>query len=405
MYMTKGKIRLFFIITTTYLGMLSYYEGINQLLSYLIIVVFMVFSSMNILGSFSKSEFRKLISKQSLVLILLAVIIIVQLVNSIEGELTIFDAMKVVIFPVSFFYSCILAPAFLVKNNYVNAFYKCLLFPGICLSICTIIISLSTAFTYGSVNLTTLQTAQFNVVHPVIDSNYQGAIAAIACIICLFFIAVKKVNKLVYSFLFIVGLLNIVILASRASLLAILICTIISLFLYGSKKIRFLLLIIMIIVALMYSFIKNSIYQNSIIYDNIFDADRGSTGRIEIWIEILQKSSQKLFTGYGNNLIEIKSLGPHVNLVSSHNSFIDFLAINGVFSLLIYSVILFKGFIKSSSTVIENPSFLLIICILVIMNFTTHNLGGISYIPQILGILLGLIVLHKKPQNISRGNP
>ncbi|WP_166462484.1 O-antigen ligase family protein [Psychrobacillus vulpis] len=346
-----------------------------------------------------KSELRGLINRQSLICLLLMVTILVQIINGIEGEITINDAIKFALFPLSFLYCCILAPNFLLKNNYENTFLKFLIYPGIFLSLITLITSFITALSYGGIDLTTLQTAQFNIVHGLFDSNYQGAVVAVSSVVCIYLLFKNKGNKLYYSLILMVNILNLIVLASRASLLSLALCIIIAIIVYGSRKIKFLLLSGVAICGILYCYYNNSIKLSPIFYYNIFDAERGSTGRIDIWKEILQKSTQKVFTGNGNNTLEITSLDLHNNLSSSHNSFIDFFAINGGIVLILYLIVLLIGVFKSFNHAKESAVFLVFICIFVLMNFTTHNLGGVSYVPQILGILLGIIFIHVKKKS------
>ncbi|MGE7771277.1 O-antigen ligase family protein [Viridibacillus arvi] len=300
------------------------------------------------------------------------------------------------IFPLSFLYGCILAPNFLIKNNYEETFFKFLIYTGTFLSIITLITSFITAFSCGSIDLPTLQTAQFDKVHSLIDSNYQGAVVAVSSVVCIYFLFKRTEKKLFYLFILLLNILNLLVLASRASLLSVAICVSIALILYSTKGMKWILFLSGAICGLLYAFYKNSIELSPVLYYNIFDAERGSTGRLELWKEILEKSTQKIFTGYGNNVLEISTQVPYANLSSSHNSFIDFLAINGGILLILYVFIMLRGVLKAFYRSKESPAFLVFICILVLMNFTTHNLGGVSYIPQIIGILLGFAFIPSR---------
>lgn len=396
MYISKKRLSLTLIIITTCFGMLSYIQQINNSLAYFIIIVIMLTCSVNLLVNLKKQELINLINHQSIICMHLIVIILIQIINGLEGEVSITDALKIALYPLSFLYACILVPNFLLKNNYKDIFLKFLIYPGTLLSILTLIISSKVSLTYGAINLPNLQTAQFYYVHSFLDSNYQGAVVAVSTVSCIFYLFQKKENKIFYSSILFVNITNLIVLASRASLLAVVLCFLLAIILYISKEKKYLILLSLAIGGIIFLYFKKTIEISPLFYYNIFDAERGSTGRLEIWKEILEKSSNKLLTGSGSNTIEISSLGPYVDLSSSHNSFIDFLSINGLIALLIYVIVIINGVRKSMYFAKNNAIFIVLICIFILMNFTTHNLGGISYVPQVFGILLGLSILPEK---------
>lgn len=395
MYISKSRTTLIFIILCAVLGLLSYLNFVNIMLAYFFIIFVLLLNCFILISNLSKSELRNLIYQQKMIWFLLIVLFLAQVINSIEGELTLNDAVKVSLFPLTFLYTCSLVPAFLIKFSFERIFLKSLIYPGIILSVFTIIACFLKSTIYGGLNLTSLQAAQFYTIHSFFDSNYQGAVVAISTVICIYFLLEGKGNRGIYLCFLLLNISNLIVLASRASLLAVAICILLSIFIYGSKKIKVILLFSFLIIGCLQIFNIEKIRISPVVYHNILDAERGSTGRIQIWYEILQISSKRLFTGYGNNNLEFKSLGPYEKLSSSHNSFLDFLAINGAFALIVYVLVLVIAFWKSSLLVKQSPLFLLLVCIFILMNFTTHNLGGVSYVPQVLGILLGLSFMKK----------
>ncbi|KMY52979.1 hypothetical protein AC623_02390 [Bacillus sp. FJAT-27231] len=394
MHVLLKNVKFSFICLILLLGLLSYVQPIVQMISYSIIALVMGVFCFLLMKDTSKQEFKYLIHQQVIIIALLYVIIFIQLINSIRGDLDAVSTLKLMFYPISFFYSCLFVPWFILKAKMEMKFLHLLIYTGLCLSIYTLIYSI--IMTGGSLNIPSLQTAQFLYIHPLIDSNYQGAVVSISSVLCLYMLFIKRRLKIIYALFFIINFFNLIILSSRASMLAVIICLFLLILLLGSKLLKVLTVLTGVSLIAFYPLLKNFIYANSILYNNIFDAERGSTGRLEIWGEIWRRVSHSLLTGIGTNKIEVEVAGYYVQ--SSHNSFLDFLMVNGLVVFCLYVVIFMIAVFKSILKIKYNPFFFVLICILVIMNFTTHNIGGVSYIPQILGILLGLIYIPKESE-------
>ncbi|MFK2825936.1 O-antigen ligase family protein [Bacillus sp. B190/17] len=346
-----------------------------------------------LLKGLSKQELKYVINRQVIIMILLYAIIAIQLINSITGQLGVSGMLKGLFYPISFFYTCLLVPHFILKMKMESRFAHLLIYTGLCFSAYTLIYS--GMMSIPSFDIPSLQTAQFIYVHSLIDSNYQGAIVSISSVMCLYMIFIKHPMKIVYLMIFSINFFNLIVLSSRASMLAVMISLFLFIFLLGSRLLRASTIAALLLIIICYPMWQGFIFSNDVLYNNVFDAERGSTGRVEIWKEVWGRVSNHIMIGMGSDKIEVEVAGYYVQ--SSHNSFLDFLISHGFVVLCLYVIIFIIAIVKSISTIKYEPFFFILISLLVIMNFTTHNVGGVSYIPQVLGILLGFIYIQRKP--------
>lgn len=394
---SKYKLGFLSIIITLMLGIGAYVSSLNQLYLYIMTGFFILLSSILCLSCLKKEDLKNPITQNLLVWLLIITILVIQLANSLLGKLSIEGGFKALGMPLAIMYSVIIVPTFLYRFNLFKTLLKFFSLAGSFIALTSII------YTFQSVDLSNitfvkLQYYQWLNFDHIIDSNYQAAIETISTISAVY-LFLQKGQKWWWLSVFLLNMLGMLIAASRASLLAVAVSLFIYFYFSLRTKAKVFLLTVTSIISLLIIINYSSLIEIHFI-NQILDLDRGSTGRLELWSTAIEVIMNYPLNGIGSNsfILTTQSLSRS----SSHNSFLDYMINNGVVAGLIYialiGYVLIQMWKQKSRTVAHLIS--MVIGVIVVMMFTTHNIGGISYMSQIVGIIIGTILIHSKKNSI-----
>jgi O-antigen ligase len=177
---------------------------------------------------------------------------------------------------------------------------------------------------------------------------------------------------------------------SRAAYLALVVAAMTG-YLSGVGRLKkfFALVVLLALGMVVADFLWNSDSAN-----RFLEVQRGMTGRWGLWKYAVKKIAERPLLGWGvGNVGDLVRAGPGY-WASTHNSFLDFALMFGVPTTLLYLVFLFFCMWRIPGLPID-PSERRVLfgtCtgLLVIANFTTHTLGGVSFGSLSLGVFLGM---------------
>lgn len=263
---------------------------------------------------------------------------------------------------------------------------------------CSILSVISIILNYSNKNFIVNEIIFGNTNGLFLNENSLGISAAIGFLVCIYLISIYKKSKItpLYCILASIELITIYFSTSRSALL-IFIAIIIVFLLYNIKNtlLKIIILISPLIITL-----------SSIFFENDYLISF-TTRRNELWISAYEVVKHYLFTGIGNNnLVEmVHSVRPETYLPGLetgglHNIYMQILTTNGLFSLLLFLLIIgfsiFHILNKTNNETSEKFLLIIIIGILLINLFESNLFYSNSFISVFFWTYLGYTISIKK---------
>jgi len=388
-------ILIFWIIVTATL--LPYLEHVQKALSYVIASGVVVFLSLFLLIASKRFRIFQSISKKSPHFWLFFLFLLTsQYLAVLLGLLDFWSLTKITGYLVIGIIGYFILPT-VIKKEQIWAFWMFLAVIGGVFSFIGLVIVLR-----GELNLFGLHWEPTPWLIPTLgipatqsifsDSNYFSIIPFFGFLASLYLLRKKKIlGKALSCFLLGLNLAGIFLSYSRATYLAILFSFLLWL-LIGSttfKKMTIFFLVILIVTGAFF-FTESSPQLQSFL-----QISKGLSGREILWPAAFEAILEKPILGWGignvSNVTQSQEL-PHL-WTSSHNSFLDFAIMAGIPATILYLwviIVSIKRLYFSQKRNLERKILLSsILGMLVIMQLTTHTLGGISFGSFMFTMLLG----------------
>jgi len=222
------------------------------------------------------------------------------------------------------------------------------------------------------------------------DSNYFAVVTFVGFIASLYVLKSKSFNRLwAMSFLFL-NLLGLLLTYSRATYVALFVALVVWFAIDSKLPQKILIILIVILIA-----IGGTIaIQPSPQLQLFLQIKRGGTGRELLWPAALRAIAERPLVGWGVGNVAQAIHNAVLPWASSHNSFLDFFMMTGLPVGLIYIWLIIisitRLYLSRKHDVERRFLLTIIIGTLVLIQFTTHTVGGISFGSFILALLLGM---------------
>lgn len=224
------------------------------------------------------------------------------------------------------------------------------------------------------------------------DENYAAVVLFVCLMGTLFSLLLTRYRSLKVMLVGAAGLtgMGLLLTHSRAAYLGLVVATLSGYLADLGRLKRLFALALMVAVGLLVF----DLTQASKGANQFLEVHRGLTGRMGLWGYVLERIAERPLLGYGvGNVAEVIQEGPG-SWQSSHNSFLDFALMFGIPTTLVYIVFLFSCLNQIRFLPMDHRERSLLLGaslgLLVIANFTTHTLGGVSFGSLSLGLFLGL---------------
>lgn len=174
---------------------------------------------------------------------------------------------------------------------------------------------------------------------------------------------------------------------SRGAWMCIMIYYYISFFLRSKYKKLLTILSIFVFVQTLYFLLSSKE-----LFD-ILNLDNPLTGRLSLWFYSLKLSLNNLFFGIGMSADSLNAifLSMGHNYTTSHNVLIDSLLTNGLIATIFYIFTFLRPMIINLKSRQNQKLFSFLVSIFIFLQFSPHNIGGISFMAVSTGIIFGIV--------------
>ena len=222
------------------------------------------------------------------------------------------------------------------------------------------------------------------------DSNYFAVVTFVGFITSLYVLKSKSFNRLWAMSFLLLNLLGLLLTYSRAAYVTLFVALVVW-FTIDSKlpqKVPIMLIVILIAIG------STIAVQTSPQLQLFSQIKRGGTGRELLWPAALRAIAERPLVGWGVGNVAQVIHNAGLPWASSHNSFLDFFIMTGLLTGLIYiwliAISITRLYFSRKHSVERRFLLAAVSGMVLLVQFTTHTVGGVSFGSFILTLLLGM---------------
>ena len=203
----------------------------------------------------------------------------------------------------------------------------------------------------------------------------------------IFFTDLKHYSKIKKISILTILILGLFFSYGRGAWMCVIIYYFISFFLKSKYKKAIIILSFIFFVQALYF-----ILQSQELFD-ILNLDNPLTGRLSLWFNSFRLSQNNLFFGIGMSAESLNAIFLKMghNYTTSHNVLIDSLLTNGLIATIFYIFAFLRPMIINLKGRQNQKLFSFLISIFIFLQFSPHNIGGVSFMAVSTGIIFGII--------------
>ncbi len=343
----------------------SMYSGVIFVVFFLGVILFLI----NATQKFSFANYLVALKYNKRVHFLSIIILISTFVSSIKHSMITLNGLISVVLTIASFYIFYLYIPLVVSKDF-RKFKRLILYIITISSIVAIYIEITGSFISYSTYIG-------RAVSIYIDPNFFGTLAAVGFILS--FVNLSS-RSLIFST---INLFGVYLSGSRGAMLSLAVTILVFYFYKRKFSVKSTAIFITLLFVLYFGF--DYLYNSG-----FFRMSQGLSSRNSLWRLALGLFRNEMFWGYGYGSLRDIFINQGATSGSSHNSYIDYILMYGIFTFTLYISIIIRGLKRGLKNRVPDEVSKVIIVLLVNANTISINLGGLGAMSLILTLFLGI---------------